>query len=166
MVELTLSNVLQILQTTGILVGIIYYITIMRNQQKSRRSEILKGFLDERSNEEDALRYAYIMNLEWENYDDFQERYGRASNPEAWVKWKTYLVRFDDYGLMLKRGLINIEDFYELSERAIPSLWKKFEPIILEDRRRGNPTTMKWLEYLVEEMHRESKRRGDNMLPL
>ena len=159
MVELTLSNVLQILQTTGILVGIIYYITIMRNQQKSRRSEILKGYLDERSNVDDALRYAYVQSLEWDNYDDFQIRYGRTSNPEAWAKWKTYLVKFDDYGLMLKRGLIHLDDFYELSERSVPSLWKKFEPIILEDRNRGDTTTMKWLEYLVEEMHKESKRR-------
>ncbi len=36
MVEITLPLVLQILQTAGILVGIIYYITIMRNTQKTR----------------------------------------------------------------------------------------------------------------------------------
>jgi hypothetical protein len=36
MVEITLPIILQLLQTAGILVGIIYYITIMRNTQKTR----------------------------------------------------------------------------------------------------------------------------------
>jgi len=36
MVEITLPIMLQIMQTVGILVGIIYYITIMRNTQKTR----------------------------------------------------------------------------------------------------------------------------------
>jgi hypothetical protein len=36
MVEITLPIVLQIVQTVGILVGIVYYITIMRSQQRTR----------------------------------------------------------------------------------------------------------------------------------
>jgi len=36
MVEITLPIILQILQTIGILVGIVYYITIMRNTQRTR----------------------------------------------------------------------------------------------------------------------------------
>jgi hypothetical protein len=36
MFELTLPIVLQILQTAGILVGIAYYLVIMRNSQKTR----------------------------------------------------------------------------------------------------------------------------------
>jgi hypothetical protein len=36
MVEITLPIMLQILQTAGILVGIAYYLVIMRNSQKTR----------------------------------------------------------------------------------------------------------------------------------
>ena len=66
---------------------------------------------------------------------------------------------------MVGRGVIDIADYYELASRSIPDLWRKFKPIIEEMRRRGDPKTMDWLQYLVEEMHRESKRRGDDLLP-
>ena len=36
----TLPLVLQIVQTMGILVGIIYYLTIMRNAQKARQTQM------------------------------------------------------------------------------------------------------------------------------
>ena len=164
MVEITVSLLLQLLQTAGILVGIIYYITIMRNQQKARQAENLQWFLEDRNDEECMLQYAFVQNLEWVDYEDFQRKYGRKSNPEAWARLWSYLVKFDDVGLMLNRGVIDIKDFYEISGRSIPALWKKYQPIFEEDRRRGDPKSMDWFEYLVEEMHKESKRRGDNYL--
>jgi len=36
MVEITLPIILQIVQTVALVVGIIYYLTIMRNQQRTR----------------------------------------------------------------------------------------------------------------------------------
>ena len=156
--------VLSTLQTVGLLVGIFYYITIMRNSQKARRYQTLQSFLEEQSKTEDMLKFVWAMNLEWDNYDDYLSKYGRKANPEAWARLWSYLIKFDDVGLMLRRGLIEIEDLYELSGRSIPSVWKKYRPIIEESRKRGDPTSMGWLEYLVEEMHKESKRRGDNFL--
>jgi len=160
MVEITLPIILQLLQTAGILVGIIYYITIMRNAQKARRAENLQWFLEDRNNEKVMLQYAFVQSLEWGDYDDFQRKYGRKTNPEAWAKLWSYLVKFDDIGLMLNRDVIDIKDLYELSGRSIPSLWKKYQPIFEEDRRRGDQTSMGWFEYLVDELHKESKRIG------
>ena len=164
MVEITLPIVLQILQTSGILVGIIYYITIMRNAQKTKRYENLKWFLEQRSNTEDLLKYAWVQNLEWEDYEDHLSKYGRKANPEAWARLWSYLIMFDDVGLMVRRGLMDIEDFYDISQRSIPSVWKKYRPIIEENRKRGDPTSMVDFEYLIEEMHSVSRRRGDNLL--
>ena len=110
MVEITLPVILQFLQTAGILVGMVYYITIIRNAQKARRAENLQWFLEDRSDEEGMLRYAFVQSLEWEDYDDFQKKYGRKQNPEAWAKLWSYLVKFDDIGLMVNRGVIDIKD--------------------------------------------------------
>jgi hypothetical protein len=164
MVEITLPIMLQIVQTVALLIGIVYYITIMRNAQKTRRYEILQGFRAKRSQAEDMMKYAYVQNLEWEDYDDFQLRYGMKSNPKAWARIYSYLINFDDIGLMVRRGVIDIEDFYDISQRSVPSIWKKFQPIIEEDRKRGNPTSMADFEYLIKEMHSVSRRRGDNLL--
>jgi hypothetical protein len=40
MVEVTIPIVLQVIQTVGILVGIIYYITIMRSNQKTQQLQL------------------------------------------------------------------------------------------------------------------------------
>jgi hypothetical protein len=164
MVEITYQMMLSTLQTAGILVGIIYYITIMRNAQKAKRYENLRWFLEQRSKAEDMLNYAWVQSLEWENYDDYLSKYGMNANPEAWARLWSYIVKFDDIGLMVRRGLIDIEDFYDISQRSIPSVWKKYQPIIEENRKRGNPTSMVDFEYLIDEMHSVSRRRGDNLL--
>ena len=156
----SLQTFLTYLTLISVPVGVFYHIMTLRNTQKSRRYENLKMFLDDRSNEETMLKYAWAQSLKWEDYDDFQSKYGRSSNPEAWARLWSYLVRFDDFGLMVGRGLILIEDVYELGSGP-SSLWKKYQPIIEEERRRGNPKTMDWFEYLIEELEKEGKRRGD-----
>ena len=165
MVEFTLQIVLQIVQTIALIVGIVYYITIMRNAQKARRYENLQWFLNDRTNEDVMLQYTFVSNLEWEDYDDFERRYGIKTNPDAWARIYSYLVRFDDIGLILKKGHIDIDILYEFTGRMIQSLWKKYQPIIEERRRRVDPTHFNWFQYLVEEMNKESKRRGDKLLP-
>ena len=164
MVEITYQMVLSTLQTIALIVGIFYYISVMRNAQKAKRHENLKWFLEQRSNTEDLLKYAWVQNLEWEDYEDYLRKYGMKANPEAWARLWSYLVMFDDVGLMVRRGLMDIEDFYDISQRSIPSVWKKYQPIIEENRKRGDPTSMVDFEYLIEEMHSVSRRRGDNLL--
>jgi len=162
--QITFQTVFQFLQTAGILVGVYYYITTLRNAQKNRKSEVLWSFLALRRQQDSMLKYAWSMELDWEDYEDFQRKYGRKNNPEDWSRLWSYLVQFDDIGLMVKRGVIDISDYYELASSSIPSLWIKFKPIILEERRRGDPKTMEWLEYLVKEMRKESIRIGDDQL--
>ena len=164
MVDVSYQMVLSTIQTIALIVGIFYYITIMRNAQKAKRYENLKWFLEQRSNTEDLLKYAWVQNLEWEDYEDHLSKYGRKENPEAWARLWSYLIMFDDVGLMVRRGLMDIEDFYDISQRSIPSVWKKYQPIIEEHRKRSDPTSLIDFEYLIKEMHSVSKRRGDNLL--
>jgi hypothetical protein len=41
MAEITLQLVLQIIQTVSLVIGIIYYLTIMRNQNRAREAQVL-----------------------------------------------------------------------------------------------------------------------------
>jgi len=151
---------------TGLSISIaaFYYINTLRNAQKAKRYENIKWFLERRSTTEDMLNYAWVQNQEWEDYKDHLRKYGMKENPEAWARLWSYLIMFDDIGLMVRRGLMDIEDFYDISQRSIPSVWKKYQPIIEEHRKRGDPTSMIDFEYLINEMHSVSKRRGDNLL--
>ena len=81
MVEFTLPIVLQIVQTVGILVGIIYYITIMRNQQRTRelaltaqehatetrQTEIFMRLYEQLNNAETYTSWAELVNQEIDN---------------------------------------------------------------------------------------------------
>ena len=163
MAEITYQMVLSTLQTAGLLVGIIYYFTIMRNSQRAKKSEVLWSFLQIRREEKIILKFAFAMGLEWKDYDDFQNKYGRKANPETWAKLWSYLVMFDDIGLMVNRGVIDIKDYYELAGSSIPTLWKKYQPLIKEMRLHGDPKVMDWLEYLVKELNKEANRRGETI---
>jgi hypothetical protein len=93
MVEITLPIMLQIVQTVGILVGIIYYITIMRNQQRTReltlesqelarkaqeqaletrKVQLFMQIYQDMNSTENLRIYSELINMEWEDWDDFR----------------------------------------------------------------------------------------------
>ena len=104
-------------------------------------------------------KYADILNLQWTDYDDFMSKYWIDTNPEVWARMWSYLTEFNDTGLMISRGLIDIKDFYDLVGLNLTPLWRKYKPIIEGRRKLGNPTAMKWFEYLIDELEKENKRR-------
>ena len=168
MVEITLPIMLQLLQTTGILVGIIYYLTIMRNNQKnqqlaeeSRQIQFMIAFGNQRG-EEDMRRGLELMNMEWKDYDDYERKYGSDYNPDNYAKRMTMWTRFDWMGMLLRRGLIDREVFFELNP-GMNSLqhWTKFKDVIYKMRRRYNvPLFGADFEYLAEENRKYMLEKG------
>ena len=63
---------------------------------------------------------------------------------------------------MLHPGLVDIETLYNLiGGFNILSLWEKFEPIILEQRRfYEEPDWFVWWEYLAQETSKYRVKRG------
>ena len=80
MVEIAYQMVLQILQTVGILVGIVYYITILRNSQKARQTELL--FQRHKVDLDYVRSWADVLLVqEWKNMEDLDEKYhGRLTS--------------------------------------------------------------------------------------
>jgi hypothetical protein len=111
MVEFTVPLLLDIIRTAGILVGIVYYITIMRNQQraqreaeKSRRNELVYGKLQNISLEY-ATSFNEVMTLrDWRDPEEWEEKYGRNNNLEAFSKWNYIIRHYTLAGLLLKQG--------------------------------------------------------------
>jgi hypothetical protein len=144
MVEITLPIVLQILQTVGILVGIIYYITIMRNQSRARQLQILK---DDSSTMEHIIR---VNSMEFTDYGDFIEKYGMDADFSAWMDFLMVFNQFEEYGVYLREGLLDIRFIALLSGGMILTLQEKFMDVIREHRIRNNyPRFMIEAEYLM-----------------
>jgi len=71
-----------------------------------------------------------VISQEWEDFDDFWEKYGIDTNPEAWVKWLSVVSYFHGIGVLLKQGLIDIVLVEELLVNIIFISWLRMGPIV------------------------------------
>jgi hypothetical protein len=101
--------------------------------------------------------------MQWVDYDDFNHKYGVSSNPENYaMRWSVW-NKMNGLGYMVKEGAIDVETVYDHSGGRIIWLWIKFEPIIIIIRKHSASYTLKWWEYLVEELGKVAKNRGDEL---
>ena len=144
MVEITLPIVLQILQTAGILVGIVYYITIMRNQARTRQVQIIGSIT------------SYDLNwsfLDWDvtDYDDFISKHGPEANPQDWKDLYAWFNRMELQGVYVREGLLDVRLVCLMSGGTIKESWEKYRGVFEEWRRRYNrPRDWVEAEYLYE----------------
>jgi hypothetical protein len=167
MVEFTLPVLLQIVQTVGILVGIVYYLIIMRNSQinqelalraqeqalETRQAQLFMSIYGRANEVEFWENFNEVRQWEWKSFEEYEEKYG--SNPKMRAKFGSLGTFFEGMGVMVKRGLIDVTVVDDLLSGPIMGLWQKHESIILEDRRRRSmPTMWEWFEYLYEEVRK------------
>jgi hypothetical protein len=187
MVEITLPIVLQILQTAGILVGIAYYLVIMRNSQKTRTLALNAQELSRKAQEQGVetrqsqlfmqiylrgqepsfqKRHLEIINQwEWKNYDDFNEKYGLSKSSEDYSSFMTIGSYYEGLGVLVRRKLIDPHFVDDMMSGYIIRFWEKIESLTMEMRERLNyPQVWEQIEYLynvikpiVEQQHPELK---------
>jgi hypothetical protein len=123
MIEFTLPVVLQFVQTLALLVGIIYYITIMRNQNKTRQIQILK----------DAnILGDFVWRLYeagFTDFNDFQEKYGLDTNTEFRRDFLAYFNQMEELGVYVRDGLLDVRYLALISGSTIIALWEKYESV-------------------------------------
>ena len=156
--------VLSTLQTLGILVGIIYYITIMRNSQKNqkltliaqeqaletRQAQLFMYIYDRWSSPDYNKHFFALREWEWNDYEDFMERYGGDKNPDIYYHFSSIGTFFEGIGVLVKRKLIDPTIVDDLISNSVIFFWEKFGvPIIKERQVRDNfPQFYEWVEYL------------------
>ena len=168
MVEITLPIILQIVQTIGILVGIIYYITIMRNTQRNqqmqletRQAQLFLNIYNVYTSKQFQIDRVKIMHLwEWTDYNDFIVKYGSDVDPEARAIWDSMLLWVEGLGTLVKRGLIDPELVHDLLYAFIINFWERHLPIFSRWREQHGPKTLEDLESLYDHMNRLSEKLG------
>ena len=171
MVEITYQMVLSTLQTLALIVGIAYYLFIMRNSQRTRELALKAQELTLKAQEQalETRQAQLFMNIytqvydlefwnhfrevreqwEWEDYDDYYEKYRLV--PEKSNIFSAVGSYFEGIGVLVKRNLIDVTFVDDLISGPLMSMWQKFEPVILEERRRKNvPTFWEWFGYLYD----------------
>jgi hypothetical protein len=161
MVEITYQMVLSTLQTIGLLVGIVYYLIIMRNSQRNQQVQLetrqaqlfmrLFEYLNSEKFMKDWTDVVWVW--EWTDYDDYWKKYGTEENLEAHVKHLNLWKFFDCVGILVNRGLVDLDFMSEMITTSVTRYWEKVEPLMMEYRDRFNsPWQLRWTEYLANEM--------------
>lgn len=147
---------------TGLSVSLaaFYYIGTLRNAQRSqqenletRQAQLFMQLYQRTITEEANRSWTEHMAMNWEDFDDFDKRFG-PSSPDKLVKAHTLWQQYNGIGLLLMDGLIGRDMAYRLAGgwRAV-LIWLKFGAVIGELRARYyNPDYMDGFEYLGREM--------------
>jgi hypothetical protein len=139
MVEITYQMVLSTLQTIALIVGIAYYLFIMRNSQKNqelsrkaqeqaletRQAQLLSGFTGMLITSDSIWNAsAYWFNHPKMEYKEFKERYPRDSDG-----FQDIMRLFGFYELIGTLSKWKLVD-EELVDEMFVFQWDKFEPIV------------------------------------
>jgi hypothetical protein len=130
MVEITYQMVLSTLQTIGLLVGIYYYIIDLSYKRRNQQLRTAYSVFDIYRDEKEYSKWLEVMQLEWVDYFDFQEKYGSRNNPEMEAKWGTVFQFYDGLGYLWKAGALDLENLKELIGFGCVVMWKKYQSIV------------------------------------
>ena len=158
---ITLDQVIYVLPLLGITVSILYYAMVLRNANKTRGAQLFMSLHNTLNSMEGMSRYLDTMYMEWDDYADFERKYGSDNNPKAYLQRITLWHAFNNYGVLLKNGLIDPEMIYDAIGGTTIMYWEKWRPIIMEQRiRYMGPNYVEHWEHLVDVMRSIQVRRG------
>jgi hypothetical protein len=151
---LLLQQVSYIAGASSVVLGVIYYVFNMREQRKSRRITQTNNLMQTLLTVESNKIGGELLYMKWENYDDFEKKYGSDINMDNYAKRVSLFYTYDTLGNLLKSGLADVETLYNVGTIITAVwLWVKFKPIIEESRRRySGKDGYAGFEYLATKM--------------
>jgi len=137
-----------------------YYINTLRinqrNQQmqlETRQLALFMPLYEVYRDREFRRQLAELRNQEWTTTDDFLQRYGPESNPDAFATRVSVGSYFDGIGVLVKRGHVDVGMVNDLIGNSIISVWEKFGTEFIDTRTRtSNPYIYTDFEYLYSEI--------------
>ena len=169
MVDLSLlQSVSYIAGALGVCIAAIFYVLNLRISQRNQRltletrqAQFYTQIYSHLTSEDSQRRWADVMNMEWRDYDEYERKYGSDEHPEMYAKRSSALYELSGVGYLLRKGVIDRDTAYSLAEVQGLWLWRKFEPIVREQRvRYKTPEQYADLEFLAAETAKELERRG------
>lgn len=86
---------------------------------------------------------------QWTDFNEWNEKYGALTNPDAYLKFAKMCEFFNTVGLLVKTGVIDEMIPYQQGADAILIAWKKVKPLIYA-MREESPGLYITFEYFVE----------------
>ena len=144
--------------SAGVLAGVIYYILEIRHQSRLRQTESvikLSPWFNMNAREvQEAI--TQVCSIEYENYDDYLERY--SGKPEH-MTLKILGNYFEGMGILVYRKLVETDIVNDFWGAIIQSSWEKIEPLVAGMRKdSGDLNMFRFWEYLYHEMKKRKQK--------
>ena len=157
-----LESIPYVLTGIGIIVSIIYYTSVLRNANKTQQMQLetrqatLFMNVYNRWDVDMANAFHEVMIWEWDDFDDFMEKYGWVKNREKYTATAGKLTGyFEGIGVLVKEEYVNIRLIALMSTGVTKMFWEKMSPFVLEARVKLDiPVFMSETEYLYQELTR------------
>jgi hypothetical protein len=155
MVEITYQMVLITLQTIALIVGIAYYLIIMRNSQrnqeqtlKTRNAMVFHQIVGQALTNKEAFKNVLVIeanpNPSVEEYLDLWKTSPEYRTALYWF-WQTYEI----CGIYLKKGIVDVDIFAQYQPYWNLRFWEWYKEIIYEHRKSYGPSYYRNMEYLM-----------------
>jgi len=115
MVDLVMLQVMRdLVAIFGVIAGFSYYVMVVRNANKSRRTQVVLNLRSTLFNEEMNRNNIELLSMQWEDFEDFQRKYDSTVSPDKFSRrWKTW-SNYEGMGYLLHEGIIDIDMVYNL----------------------------------------------------
>ena len=102
-----------------------------------------------------------LQYMSWDDYDDFETKYGSDNNPDNFAKRSYFWYMFENIGHLLKRDYLDDCLLFDAFGPMSIMAWSQWEAIFIEQRKRYfGPTYFEGFEYLANRMTEVQKSRG------
>ena len=151
MVEpVSLQTLLTYLTLISVPVGVFYYISTLRNQNRARKTQLYLQLLNRFSQPNMSEARRKFLVFEWSTPEEFIEDW---VNPEGRKTIGTLGSWYEGLGVLVKENLLDIRVVALLMTGLVTGFWDKFIPIIDEARNtRGSPRLFIETEYLYNQL--------------
>ena len=130
-----------VIAAAGLFIAAINSVYSSREAKRQRQTELFMELYREwRSPPFRTAILRMLFECSWDNYDDFEQKYGFRTNPKESVN--TFIRQssfYEGVGVLVEQGLIDINLVDTLLHNTIKYWWERMGPNILEGRRRRKP---------------------------
>ena len=149
----TIDQILYIVPVLALTASILYYAMVIQHQNKTRQIQLFMQVFQELNSDKrwkEFLESIYVT--DWEDYDDFQRKYGRE-NIDFYSKLNSLFWTYNAIGVLLMDKMIDPKRVYYLLGPMVITQWEKWNQII-EGMREDldEPEAYGGFDYLYGEM--------------
>ena len=151
MIDIQLIGIL--ITATSVTFAAIYYTTTVRINQRNSKIALTNNIMQSILNEQAHRNWIELMNMEWQDYEDFERKYGSDVNPDNYAKRMSVWQSYNMLGHLLRTKVADAETCYISGGTFSIFIWEKFKPILNEHAiRYVGRDGYTGIEYLAEEM--------------